>query len=435
MKKILFLLAISLVYTELYAQKPKHVLLISIDGFRPEFYLEKGWQTPNLRSLMQEGMYANGINSIFPSVTYPSHTSIITGAFPASHGIFYNAPRDGENGEWYWNSSLIKTKTLWDACKEAGITTGAVMWPVTVGAPINWNFPVRRPNSNEKLTQLSLAKALGTPAGFVDVLIKNGVLSGSQKDLEYPQLDNTIGDISAYIIKRHHPTLMAVHFVGADHYQHGSGRESKQTHKAIALIDKKIGELLQVLEDINLRDNTTIIITGDHGFVDSDKAFSPNILLAKMGLITKEGRQAHFVSTGGSAFLYVKDKKLVPSITKMLNQLPDSQKVFRLIDRKQLDAIGADPSAALALTFNDGVVGKGGNNGELLVDKKGGGSHGHYPDFHDIKTGFIISGGSVSAHKEIEGMGIQDIAPLIADILKLPFKAKDGKLFPNILIK
>lgn len=435
MKRILFLLAVNILSFQLYAQKSKHVLLISIDGLRPEFYLEKGWETPNLRSLMQKGVYADGINSVFPSVTYPSHTTIITGAYPATHGIFYNVPRGSSNGHWNWESDLIQTETLWDACKKAGLTTGAVMWPVSVGAPIDWNFPVKRADDDENSDQLSVTKPFVTPIGLTDEMIKNKVILEKADEFNYPELDHTIGDMTAYIISNHQPNFMATHFVGADHYEHAGGRDSKQAHTAVALIDKEIGKLLQVLKDENLMNSTTIIVTGDHGFVDNEYVFSPNVLLAKMGLIDDKGWQAKFFTPGGAAFLYVKDKKLIPSIVKMLDELPENQKVFKVIDRNQLNVAGADPSATLALAFNKGVIGKTGIKGELLTENKGGGNHGYYPDFHEIQTGFIISGAGVAAHKEITGMGVKDIAPLIAAILKLPFKAKDGLLFPNILEK
>lgn len=435
MRKIIFSIIGMVLSFQIYAQQSKHVLLISIDGFRPEFYLEEGWKTPNLRKLMQEGIYANGINSVFPSVTYPSHTTIITGAYPASHGIFYNVPIGSSKGHWNWEFSLIKTETLWDACKKAGLTTGAVMWPVSVGAPIDWNFPVRRADDDEKADQLSVTKPFVTPKGLIDEMMNNKVITGKAEEFNYPELDHTIGEMTAYILGNYQPNLMAVHFVGADHYEHGGGRDSKQVHSAVALIDKEIGQLLQVLNDKKIMNNTTIIVTGDHGFVNNEYVFSPNVLLAKMGLINEKGWQAKFFTPGGSAFLYVKDKKLIPSIVKMLDELPANEKLFEVIDRKQLDAVGADPSAVLALAFKKGVVGKTTIKRGLISEMKTGGNHGYYPGFKEIQTGFIISGAGVSTHKEINGMGVKDIAPLIVNTLQLPFKPIDGLLFPNILEK
>ena len=132
-----------------YSQHDRYVVLISIDGFRPDFYLDKKWSAPNLRLMMKNGTSAKGVRSVFPSVTYPSHTTIITGAYPAKHGIYYNAPVDGKKGQWYWEESYIKVPTLWDAVHDAGLSSGSVMWPVTVGAPIDYNFPVKRADDDE----------------------------------------------------------------------------------------------------------------------------------------------------------------------------------------------------------------------------------------------------------------------------------------------
>src|ERR1051325_9331816 len=98
----------------LSAQKPlaKHVILISIDGFHPGMYLDKSWPAPNMRQLMKEGVYADHCLSVFPSYTYPSHTAMLTGAFPARSGIYYNQPI-GSTGDWHWFTSAIRVPTLW----------------------------------------------------------------------------------------------------------------------------------------------------------------------------------------------------------------------------------------------------------------------------------------------------------------------------------
>src|SRR5262245_1112586 len=99
------------------AQPAKHVIIISLDGFRPDFYKDPSWGAVNLRQLMEKGVYADGVRSVFPSVTYPSHTAMMTGALPARHGIYYNVIFEpGEPpGRWYWDYSAIKTPTLWEA--------------------------------------------------------------------------------------------------------------------------------------------------------------------------------------------------------------------------------------------------------------------------------------------------------------------------------
>ena len=124
MKKFFF--TICLVLTALasaVAQKTKYVVMISIDGLRPEFYKDPSWPAPNIQALARNGVYADGVRGVFPTVTFPSHTTMVTGALPAKHGIYYNTPfePEGQTGNWYWDESQIKVETLWDACKKKGL--------------------------------------------------------------------------------------------------------------------------------------------------------------------------------------------------------------------------------------------------------------------------------------------------------------------------
>lgn len=411
----------------------KHVLLISIDGLRPDFYMNEEWDAPHLKSLMETGVYANGINSVFPSVTYPSHTSIISGAYPAEHGIFYNVPRDEKNHHWNWEYFRIKTPTLWDAAQEKGLITGAVMWPVTVGAPITYNFPVRRPDGKEKGDQLSVTEPLVTPEDLVKQLRENNIITSADQ-FKHGTVDKTIGAMAGYIIENYKPSLMAVHFLGVDHNEHIFGRDAEEVKKTVAEVDQEIGKLLELLNKKGMAANTTIIVTGDHGFVDVSNFFSPNVLLKEAGLIEDGSWKARFSTSGGSAFLYVKEDKYRKQVEEILANLPEEQKaVFKIYNREQLDDIGADPDAAMALGMKKGWAANSTTKGTVLKNRKPGGSHGYFPDFKEIQTGFIINGPGVASPKEIKGMGIQDIAPIISQILELDFEAKNGKLIEGIL--
>ncbi|WP_079701513.1 alkaline phosphatase family protein [Daejeonella lutea] len=433
MKNILIFILFLLPFSNINAQS-KHVVLVSIDGFRPEFYLNEGWSTPNLKMLMNKGVYSKGVNSVFPSVTYPSHTTLVTGAYPKNHGILYNAQRDSPSGHWYFEEELITTETLWDAAKKAGLKTGAVMWPVTVGAPIDYNFPVRRADNDETLDQLSVTTPVVTPLTLISDLKKAGIISGDKIQF-LDKIDETTGNMSSYILKKYKPNLLAIHFLGADHAQHASGRDSKEAHHEVELIDLEIGKLLKTLSEIGIADSTTLIITGDHGFVDNSKSLSPNVWLSKMGVLTdNKNWQAKFAATGGSAFLYLKDKSLGNKILIMLENLPaEERKLFRIINREQMDKVGADPEAFLALTMNEGIVSNGAYKGMAVNEKKPGGAHGHFPDFSQIQTGFIASGAGIGPHDEIKNMGIKDVAPIISRLLSLNFVSIDGVLPPHIL--
>ena len=124
----------------------RHTVVISIDGMCASWYRSpaRGLKIPNILRLKQEGSYAEGVEGVYPTVTYPSHTTIVTGKLPAEHGIYTNvSSREwGKNtGDWFWFSKAIKVPTLWDEARKAQLTTAAVSWPVTAGAAIDWDFP------------------------------------------------------------------------------------------------------------------------------------------------------------------------------------------------------------------------------------------------------------------------------------------------------
>jgi len=440
MKKITLTIFLSiLINITSFGQVAKHVILISIDGFRPDFYKDKSWIAPNLQKLMAEGVSAAGVNSVFPSVTYPSHTTLVTGATPAKHGIYYNAPYGAKPGQWYWEENFIKTKTLWDAIRESGLKSGAVMWPVTVGAPIDYNFPVRRADNDENSDQLSVTLPFVTPANLIQEM-ESVTGKFNKKDFNTSNtIDQTIGKMANYIISTYKPNLMAMHFVTIDHLQHDLGREAAGVRKAVAMVDSIIGSVVKTIEKAGLKNSTAIIVTGDHGFVDTQISLSPNTWLAQNGLLSKADWSAKFMSTGGSSFLYLKNKndmKTLAKVNEILASLPaDQKKLFRAISRKELDKAGANPEVALALTMATGVASNNDSTGEAVKSKKKGGTHGYFPDFYDIRTGFIAAGAGIPKGSEIKIMGIQDVAPIISELLGLKFKSPDGVLIPGIVKK
>jgi hypothetical protein len=116
------------------------ILLISIDGMRPDSVTradEHGLKIPNLRRFVAEGTYAEGVTGVTPTITYPSHTTLITGVWPVQHGILGNVRFDPllENmGGWYWYATDIRVPTLWSAADDAGMVVASENWPASVGA-------------------------------------------------------------------------------------------------------------------------------------------------------------------------------------------------------------------------------------------------------------------------------------------------------------
>jgi len=443
MKKILLSLCLASASVQGFSQQSKHVIIISIDGLRPDFYREDKWATPTLHKMVAEGVSADGVRGVFPTVTYPSHTAIITGAKPLKHGIYYNLPfePEGSTGKWYWETSSIKVPTLWEAAGKAGLKTASVYWPVSVGAKIDYNIPEIF-SLDKSVERTSPQRTLATPKGLFEEIEQNatGKLNDEKLSSDFSSADENGSRMVAYIIKKYKPNLLTFHVFAVDHAEHADGRDGEDVRKAIAGADHAVNNVLEAIAQAGIKDSTTVIVTGDHGFVDIHTSVSPNIWLAKANLFNrangKTDWKAQFHPSGGSAFLILKDpkdQKTLAQVRSILAALPVPQKrLFRVVERPELDKIGADPNVALALAMTEGVVANGALTGDLIRPASGG-THGYFPDFQHIQTGFIVSGAGVKAGKVLPIMGLEDIAPLVAKLLGFQFDAPDGVLYPGIL--
>src|ERR1700744_5965188 len=95
------------------------LVVISVDGLRPDYVTQAdahGAKIPNLRRFLKQGTYADGVQGVVPTVTYPSHTTLMTGVWPAKHGIYANTtfdPLQKNIQGWYWYAEDIRVPTLW----------------------------------------------------------------------------------------------------------------------------------------------------------------------------------------------------------------------------------------------------------------------------------------------------------------------------------
>lgn len=442
MKRIIFALCVVwLNVSTLKAQQAKYVVLISVDGFRPDFYTEPGWPAPNMQQLKTQGVYAGGVQGIFPTVTYPSHTTLITGVPPSRHGITYNTPFEpqGATGRWYTEAKDIKAETLWDALRKAGLRTASVSWPVSVGAPVDYNIPETFSLSNPGDRRAPTSEQ-ATPKGLFEEIQQQatGQLSASDLNLRYLGMNETLSRMAAYLIGRYKPNLLTVHLPCTDEAQHDQGRHGDRVTLSVAAADHGIGTILEAIQKAGIKDSTTVIVTGDHGFVDIHSALAPNAWLAAADLLDKNNWKAMFHSGGGSTFLRLKqpnDVQTLQQVRKILAALPAAQrKLFRIVERAELDQAGADPEAALALTAVQGISFTTAKEGAAFRPARGG-AHGYFPDFKEIQTGFIASGAGIISGGVLPVMQLEDIAPLVAHLLGVPLKAATGTVYPGILRK
>ena len=429
--------------------RAEHVVLISVDGLRPEFYLEERWPAPMIRRMAREGAHAERVRGVTPTVTYPSHTTLVTGALPARHGITHNRPFEagGPSGAWNVESERIRVPTLWDAVAEQGGTSAGVSWPVSVGARIDWNIPEFWSVSGTEgaltgaAAHTAALRSRVTPAGLLEEIEARTLGAfppfywGRNRSRE-----DAVGAMAGHLIETYRPTLLVVHLNQTDYHQHAFGREHPEVELAVAAVDRAIARMAEAAERAGILDRTAFVISGDHGFVDVDTRLSPNVWLVEAGLHGPgPGRgewRAAFHPAGGSAFLRLRDpgdEAAVAEVRRVLSQLPaDTRSLFRVVEREELAALGADPESPLALAAVPGVTIDGETSGPARGPATGG-SHGYFPDVPEVATGFIAWGAGVAAGRTVPVMSLQDVAPVVAALLGLEFSPPDGVLRPGIL--
>lgn len=421
------------------SSRAEHLVLVSIDGLRSDFYLEPSRPTPVLQRLAREGVRALAVRPVFPSVTYPAHTTLVTGVHPARHGIFYNAPFEpaGYSGRWYWEHEAIAVETLWQAVRRIGGTSAAVSWPVTVGAPIDFNLPeVWSLEATERFGARIREEA--SPSGLVERLEPRiGGLREVSASPDYFIRDLTIARAAIELLEER-PTVLAVHLIGPDHFQHSVGREGFAVDRAIAVADVAVGLLLEAAQRLGLADRTAWVITGDHGFVDTHTSLAPNVWLAQAGIaVDRSGPwEAVFHGAGAAMFLHLRDPNDAATLERVratLAALPASVRaLFAVLDRDAIAALGGPTDTPLALSPVAGVRTSWHLEGPAIRPSSGG-THGYTPESAEIQTGFIGYGAGFRQGVVVPQMSSTDVYPLIAALLGFDPGSIDGVLLPGLL--
>lgn len=422
-----------------------HVVLISLDGLRPEFYLDPTWPAPMLQQMRREGAWAEAVRSVFPSVTYPAHTTIITGVQPAEHGIFYNSPFEptGQTGRWYWEEASIQVPTLWDAARVAGLRTASVFWPVSVGAPIDWNLPEIWPLDWQKDDFTDPLRRTATPPGLVEIVEREatGKLTPHNFSFGRLTLDDRTAEMAAYLLATHKPNLLTVHLIGVDNFQHEQGREGPMIPRALAALDRCIARIVEAAEQAGMLDRTTFLVTGDHGFIDVHTEISPNVWLVEAGLMTASPDRGawratvHNTSSAGFVFLAEPgDEDTLLQVRQILGSQPEAVRSrFEILEPEAMARLGGAPDAALGLAPVPGAYISSGFE-PPAVKPRSGASHGYLPDLApEIYTGLVAWGAGIRPGAGVPMLGLEQIAPLVSSLLGLEMPSAAAPLPADLL--
>jgi predicted AlkP superfamily pyrophosphatase or phosphodiesterase len=419
------------------ARASDHVVLVSLDGFDPATYMAPatfGVELPTLRTLKENGSWAAGVEVQYPSMTYPGHTSIVTGVRPAKHGIHQNTRLDPVTSAtaWYFENASMKVPAIWDVAEAAGLTTAGVSWPVSVGAKMRLLYPESN-QAPRDTTWLDLARRESTP-GLVDAVVRNLGGFGPRDNLDAVKRDRFATAMATHIIRTAKPNFIAIHLMQTDEAQHGHGPRSREARTAFVNQDAHLAEILTAVDEAGIRARTTVVVTGDHGFYKVHSMLQPNVVLRSMGLLATDAKGAVTswkAQTHGFA-IKVKDENdtaTAQMVRRMFTALAEGQYkgLFRVVTRAEMDALGADPDALLSIEPVEGyTVSATVDGGTFVMPTSRRGQHGYLPTNPQLRTGLIVSGAGIRPHVEIPLARQIDIAPTIARLLGLEMKDVEG---------
>ena len=407
-----------------------HVLLISIDGLLPSTYTRPGPpDAPALRALAAGGSAADGVIGVTPTVTYPSHTTAITGVTPAIHGIVDNRivdPEGRSRGGWFWYAREIQVPTLIGAARARNLVTAAINWPVTVGGDAHYLVPEfeRSPHAEGRL----MLEAISTPGLLRAVEIARG------RPLPWPFDDEARTDITRHVLETHRPHLTVVHLLAVDGAQHNHGPGSPEAVRAVESADRQVARIVETLDASGMRENTLIAVVSDHGFLPYQRVLRPNAMFKQEGLLRVNASgtivdwQAYFHSSGGGGFVYLKnasDGAVRDRVARLLSKLKDAPDgaIENLWSAADLAGQGAHPHAAFGLDVKNGWY-TGSEHDTLVTSTEGTrGGHGFAPARPELHASLILNGRGVP-RRNLGVVRMTQIAPTIAKVLDVTLSSK-----------
>jgi predicted AlkP superfamily pyrophosphatase or phosphodiesterase len=430
----------------------RRAIVISLDGLDARYLNQRdqyGLKIPTLRRLMSEGTTARGVVSVYPSLTYPAHTTIVTGVPPARHGIFANdlfEPPDGpRTGGAHWFARDIKADTLWDAAARKGLSTGLVSWPVAGGAG-DFNVPeIWKPGGSSLETRAAIA-ANARPQGLVEEVERRD--AELYRQVTKDESDDMRTRFAEYIIREKRPQLMLIHLFDLDHCEHDYGPFTPEAFAMLEKVDGYVGRILAAAERAGTLGETAVFIVSDHGFRAISKQIQPGVILAHAGLLkTREekdaqGRVRAVVTewralpyvTGGSCAIILRDPHDRDALTRALFAFKDlagqeqsnpSEKgrgLLRIIGAKEVAALGGNTRAAFMLEAAEGYSFGGNYTGEIVTPSRQRGTHGYLPQTPDYHASFIAAGAGIAPRETINIINMTDIGPIIARALGLTLR-------------
>lgn len=428
--------------------KNKYVIVISFDAVSEED-LEFLSKQPNFSKLIKNGALIKNVESVYPSLTYPAHATIVTGKYPKNHGVINNTVLDfkNDNPDWYWYRKYIKGDTIFDLAEKSGMKTCSILWPVTARSKITYNMPeiFCTKRYDNQILKSALA---GSKIYQVNMNKRFGYL---RQGMEEPYLDNFATEVAKKTIRELKPNLILLHLIDSDSQKHKYGIENKKVIESLKRHDERLGEIIESLKLAGIYEDSTIIALGDHSQINVNNVIKLNSILMKNDLINVNGNKiksykAIAKSCDGSSYIYLKNKNDVETRKKVrdiLNELKNkySNVIEEVYNNEEIKNLGADINASFMIEakrgyyFIDDFLGKAIEviDESSKIKHKLRASHGYLPSRDNYKTFFIAYGKTIKKGVVLEKGKLINHGPTIAKILDIDLRDCDGIVEERIL--
>jgi predicted AlkP superfamily pyrophosphatase or phosphodiesterase len=428
-----------------------HVIVVSLDGLAAFLVDDPKASLPTIRKLAREGAIADGGMKVSnPSVTWPNHTTMISGVRPAKHGVLANgvlvrgAPgvpirvdpkRDRRD--------LVRGLTVVDLAHRAGLRTGEINWPCTRASDaFNDSFP----DVPESLTH--------TTPRLRSQLVSLGLLE-DESDKSFalklgPSRDWVWTEAACHLIQERKPHLLLVHLLNVDSTHHALGAQTASGYTANALIDLCLDRIIRAVETAGILDKTTIFVVSDHGFITTPKAIKPNMLLRQQGLLKQEAgkvseARVHVFPEGGVGLVYFTNPTETAELSVQIQSLFTGREgVADVVLPNRFAEYGLplpreyEQAPDAVLVAKEGYAVSAQADGEEFVvsnvdGKTSLGSHGFISTNSKMNGLCVLWGNQVRAGTKLNQVENVDIAPTIAKLLNLSGLEFDGKVLTQAL--
>ena len=428
--------------------KNKYVIVISFDAVSEED-LEFLSKQPNFSKLIKNGALIKNVESVYPSLTYPAHATIVTGKYPKNHGVINNTVLDfkNDNPDWYWYRKYIKGDTIFDLAEKSGMKTCSILWPVTARSKITYNMPeiFCTKRYDNQILKSALA---GSKIYQVNMNKKFGYL---RQGMEEPYLDNFATEVAKKTIRELKPNLILLHLIDSDSQKHKYGIENKEVIESLKRHDERLGEIIESLKLAGIYEDSTIIALGDHSQINVNNVIKLNSILMKNDLINVNGNKIKSYkdiakSCDGSSYIYLKNKNDVETRKKVrdiLNELKNkySNVIEEVYNNEEIKNLGADINASFMIEAKRGYYFIDDFLGEAIevidesskIKHKLRASHGYLPSRDNYKTFFIAYGKTIKKGVVLEKGKLINHGPTIAKILDIDLRDCDGIVEERIL--